>query len=522
METTVRQADEVVSENMKLSGELTEKSKQIENLKEKISNTKSELEREIAKVKQEREAECQNKLLDIQKLEDKANEFKIEIDNMRSTKSEFVTKISSLESKITKKDQEIEKFSQDVEQQTSINSQLTDEVKLKTKQLEENVQARKNLKNDLDRSLKKLQEANAKINRWEELKQEEFKEMISEISRLKQERRDAINRAESTKRLLEQQRLDQDLLSSEAKALREQLYFESQKSESLEKQLKKRDGRLGTHSSSAAINSSSPINDVSQTFRSESYQRLIELQNTLEQYQKTQASDVEKIKSLEVRLQQSRDENFNILNSIFQKLEPILPHEWLEKISQEIDALQTSSVNSARGNSKYKSLAILMIEALASITNIITQNRNRLKQIEYKYLQLKQERDKLVSSHSDNETIVTLQYQVDTLQRELESINNKLNEATDELERERNKGDGTVVIPDVIRQVSGTFVGKLWIARYHEMERKWHDERERRKLEYDAYTEHLRECHDEIETQKKAIANLQVKLKDYETLVEKR
>ncbi|KAA8902868.1 hypothetical protein TRICI_005792 [Trichomonascus ciferrii] len=506
-ESTVAQVEETVSENAKLSNALDEKDAQLNTVRAQFDQAKEEhakLTKEVAELTKERDG-----------LKQAHSEAHDQITELSNSKAELSQQVELLDAKLrqsSESDSErIRDLSASLETLQKQKADLENKVTEQAKELDQVSQARNKLQKDLERNMMLLRQASSGTN--ETSSSSDYSEVSSENARLKFEKQEISNKYQSIKQILEQHKREHDLLSTEAKNLQEQLYYESRKSENLERKvtsLQKQENRKSYSSINGQL-------EVSQTFKMETYHRLIELQKKVEELEKTRIINTSTIKSLENKLQASKDERYRVLKSFFQKTVSVLGSEWASRISKELDG----GDKSVDRDSKYKTLERLMLEAIDSINEVVNKSKTRAKTAESMQEHLKEQ---IALSQQDSKDwsnkVAVLQKQVESLQSDLDAAAKQVNQAkrkaSDELQKSQPAADQTVngeVKKEILKQISGTFVGKVWLSRYHEMERRWHNEREARKREYDGYTQHLNECYDRIEGQKKSIRKLKAKIK---------
>jgi chromosome segregation ATPase len=509
-ESTVAQVEETVSENAKLSNALDEKEEQLTTVRAQLDQAKGEhnkqqeeLTKEVAELKKERD-----------ELKQSQSEAHNHITELANSKAELSKQLELLDAKLRQSSEcdseRIQDFSASLETLRKQKADLEKKVTEQAKELDQVALARSKLQKDLERNAMLLRQASSGTN--ETSSSSDYSEVSSENARLKFEKQEISNKYQSIKQILEQHKREHDLLSTEAKNLQEQLYYESRKSENLERKvtsLQKQENRKSYSSINGQL-------EVSQTFKMETYHRLIELQKKVEELEKARITNTSTIKSLENKLQASKDERYRVLKSFFQKTVTVLGSEWASRISKELDG----GDKSVDRDSKYKTLERLMLEAIDTINDVITKSKTRAKSAESMQEHLKEQ---IMLSQQDSKDwsnkVTVLEKQVESLQSELEAASKQINQAkrnvTEELQKSQ-PADQTVngeVKKEILKQISGTFVGKVWLSRYHEMERRWHNEREARKREYDGYAQHLNECYDRIEGQKKSIRKLKAKIK---------
>lgn len=503
-ESTVAQVEETVSENAKLSNALDEKDEQLNTVKAQLDQVKEEhnqqhskLAKEMAEFKKERD-----------ELKQSQTDAHNQITDLANSKAELSKQLELLDAKLRQSSEcdseRIKELSASIETLQKQKSELENKLVEQAKELDQAAQARNKLQKDLERNALLLRRASSGSS-----SSSEDAEVSSENARLKFEKQEITNKYQSIKQILEQHKREHDLLSTEAKNLQEQLYYESRKSENLERKvtsLQRQENRKSYSSINGQL-------EVSQTFKMETYHRLIELQKKVEELEKTRITNTSTIKSLENKLQSSKDERYRVLKSFFQKTVTVLGSEWASRISKELDG----GDKSVDRDSKYKTLERLMLEAVDTINEVLTKSKTHAKSAESMHEHLKEQ---LLLSQQDSKDwsnkVATLSKQVETLQSDLEAATKEINQAKKKVQDSQPAADQTVngeVKKEILKQISGTFVGKVWLSRYHEMERRWHNEREARKREYDGYAQHLNECYDRIEGQKKSIRKLKAKIK---------
>lgn len=512
VETNMAQVEDTVSENTKLTNTLEEKETEIKQLEENLGKLQTSSESEASKLNAQ-----------ISQLQQERDKLKEELEGNKS-------RIESILEAKYKLEGQIEANDTHYKEQTE---QLQNKVAEKDKAINEITESRQKTQNELERyTAAYYKNSVSSSSKSTTTSSAEYDELSSENARLKFEKQEASNKYESIRKMLDQHKREHDLLSTEAKNLQEQLYYESRKSENLEKKVSSLQKQENRRSYSGNVNGQL---EASQTFKMETYHRLIELQKKVEDLEKTRITNTSTIKSLENKLQASKDERYRVLRTFFDKVVPILGSNWATRISKEMDggtgtASSNGSEKSVERESKYKTLERLMVEAVDGLNDMMNKSKVKIKSLEAKQNELYEE----MSQYNNNEwskKVSDLENQVEKLNRQLENSTQELKQAkgqATELENSHKEQqrfgnpnsqdtkDVSVngeVKKEIFKQISGTFVGKVWLSRYHEMEKRWHNEREARKREYDGYTQHLNECYDRIEGQKKSIRKLKAKIK---------
>lgn len=333
----------------------------------------------------------------------------------------------------------------------------------------------KKTETDLNAAHDELKIANEKLASLQTMYTEIEDKKKEQVDELTKEKQDALKHVESLKNNYEQLKNEREEISKELKNLQEQLYYETSRNEALEKKVTSlnKNSRLGNTNSTNNNNNAPMLGqlDVSQTFKQQTYERMNELQKSIDKLQLTKNQDATTIKTLESRLHESRENTLKCYKLFLQKLYPQLD----ENLSKKVDSIYESMNNNSSSSSiNFSSLEQLSKEALEYVIESMNKSlRQQEKRIHRLNEQLTQPMDKL-----------------------------------DKLQKSGGNNNGEVR-KEIFKQISGTFVGKIWLSRYHEMEKRWHNERETRRREYDGYKQHLNECYERIEAQKKQIGKLQ-------------
>ncbi|CAN6622665.1 hypothetical protein TRVA0_009S00672 [Trichomonascus vanleenenianus] len=474
VQDTATQMNQVVSENGRLTSELSSKKKELEVITKKLTVKEAEatdmskrveeleerLQSELTRLLDEKdhlEANLKLSHEDISELEEARHELEIELSEMRTSDDQEIARLTKALSGV-----EIEK------------ERLSKSLKEKNDILNSMLQ----VKNGLQKEVEKLKS-----------KAGTSTVIQDEYTRLKIERKELVRKHGELKKqcqILEKQRDD---VIHDAKDLQDQLEEETARNDELERKL------------AGDFENSDPA-------------KVAELERTLEILQSTKADDNRRIEVLDHSLAQALEINVNQLISALKQVESVVGNEWASKIKHHL--------STASERPKQETISNLAQVLNGSLEALISRTTAKLKAAEKVYVQLKEDYQIMEQQHQGSaNSIETLKEQLSQLETENEELNEKLNSITAMAEfgpttskGSSSSGENSSSNKKESKAGSGSFIGRLWLSRYHEMERRWQNEREARKREYEGYKQHLNECYERIEAQKKNIRRLQLRLKE--------